>query len=784
MNATTSQPLASNPPPSKAGTGTPFAAVIEISEDAFISKTPEGIITSWSPRAEKLFGYSAKEIIGKPVLILIPSDRVPLEQRLITRAAAGEGIHEFETVRIKKDGTSINVGVRLAPVKDSLGNVIGIAKIARDIDEHRQALEALRASEERFRQVVESIREVFWMLDVAQNRAIYVSPSYAEIWGQPPTKLFESFNRFAEDVHPDDRDALLRVAREKQFAGTYDETFRIIRPDGAVRWLHSKAFPVRNAAGEVYRIAGVAEDITQRKEAEDALRMPSRVLENMGEGVFVSGPDGEILFSNPASDRMFGYVRGSLVGENISSLGILPTPESLRVNVQIQQELNQTGTWTGEVSSRRRDGTTLLTLAHITALEIGGKKCAVAVHDDVTQRKQLELHLLRAQRMESLGRLASGIAHDMNNVLAPIMMAAPLLRSGLTPERADRILASIETSADRGAHLVKQLLFFGRGVEGVRNVIHLKDAVREMEAIVVQTFPKGISIFTAVPPDAWPVNADPTQIHQVLLNLCVNARDAAPDGGRLSIVVENVAVDKSYPYKASDAKAGAYVRIAVMDTGSGISPENIDKIFDPFFTTKEVGKGTGLGLSTVLGIVKNHGGFVTLESEVGRGSTFRVHLPALPEAIENQREKMIEFPPLGRNELVLVVDDEEIIRNLSSELLVEHGYKVMSAANGSEAMAAFTSQAENIRLVVTDCDMPVMDGINLVRLLRKMNPRLKIIVSTGIQSAMKAGRHSIALDDLDDIVFLPKPCTPNQLLNAVHDLLEREHVRPLAIRRA
>ena len=387
------------------------------------------------------------------------------------------------------------------------------------------------------------------------------------------------------------------------------------------------------------------------------------------------------------------------------------------------------------------------------------------------KKKQLELHVLRAQRIESVGRLASGIAHDMNNILSPIMMCTPLLRAETKADQIERFLCIIERSAQRGAHLVKQLLFFGRGVEGLRSVMRLKDSVQEMEEIIGQTFPKRITIDSHVSPAAWPVCADPTQIHQVLLNLCVNARDAMPDGGHLGIAVDNVMVNEDYPGRTEQAVPGAYTRLTVTDTGEGIRPEIIDRIFDPFFTTKGIGQATGLGLSTVLGIVKDHDGFVTLQSKVGRGSTFRVHLPALPDSEESAIARIGALPSHGQNETVLIVDDEASICTLAAHHLIRHGYRVISASNGAEAMTAFAAHADEIKLVVTDCDMPVMDGVELIERLRSTNPDLKIIVSTGVQGALRTKTRSRALESFDAIAYLAKPYTANQLLNAVHEIL-------------
>jgi nitrogen-specific signal transduction histidine kinase/ActR/RegA family two-component response regulator len=399
----------------------------------------------------------------------------------------------------------------------------------------------------------------------------------------------------------------------------------------------------------------------------------------------------------------------------------------------------------------------------------------VGTAEDITMRKELETQLTQMQRMESVGRMAGGIAHDLNNILTPILMGAPLLRIGLPPVQVEKTLVSIETSARRGADLVKQLLMFGRGVEGRRQAVRLKTLVREMEQIMRETFPKNIVIACDVPIDNWPLMGDATQLHQVLLNLCVNARDAMPAGGRLSITAQNVRIDENYAGMSPEAKPGAYACLIVTDTGTGIPPEVMDKIFDPFFTTKEVGKGTGLGLSTLIGVVKNHSGFVTVESEVGRGSTFKIYLPAEPGAKEDApADAMPTEVPRGNGETILVVDDEANIRDVIGQTLEQYGYRVLIAADGGEACAKFALHLAEIKVVLTDLDMPVMGGVVMTQVLRKMNPAIRIIISSGKISDRTDPAGAAALQDLEVNSILTKPYTAEAVLRLVHELLHGE----------
>jgi two-component system, cell cycle sensor histidine kinase and response regulator CckA len=391
---------------------------------------------------------------------------------------------------------------------------------------------------------------------------------------------------------------------------------------------------------------------------------------------------------------------------------------------------------------------------------------------DITRTKQLESQLLRVQRVESVSRLASGIAHDMNNILAPIMMAVPLLRERcMSADQIEKLFVTIEASASRGAHLIKQLLFFGSGIEGQRSMLRMEDSVREIEDMIGQIFPRSITITIRVSKDAPPTWADPTQIHQVLLNLCVNARDAMPQGGQLSITVAKADVDEGFAGRSVEAEPGPYVLVTVADSGTGISAERCAKIFDPFFTTKEAGKGTGLGLSTVTAIVKGHGGFVTLKSEMGKGTKFNVYLPAMRDAPASQANGSAPPPPKGRNETVLLVDDEKSIREVVSKMLASSGYRVLTANDGMQASVLFAQHADEIKLVVTDYDMPVMDGLAMIHVLRKINPAIKVIISTGVQSGIRTSEKAAELKSLGVTTILDKPFTAANMLSAVHGLI-------------
>jgi signal transduction histidine kinase/CheY-like chemotaxis protein len=420
----------------------------------------------------------------------------------------------------------------------------------------------------------------------------------------------------------------------------------------------------------------------------------------------------------------------------------------------------------------RRDGVVVWIHDELRLLRdaTGQPQKVVGAWTNITERKELETHLLRTQRLESVGRLASGIAHDLNNILAPMLMAPPLLREAIQDPELRNILDLVETNAQRGSSIIKQLLTFGRGLEGERVPVQLRALVNDMLGIIRETFHKNIITRRETPPDAWLVIGDATQLHQVLMNLCVNARDAMPEGGTLTLKLENCEFDESFARMTPGAKPGRYVCLSVTDTGQGIAPEHLDKIFDPFFTTKELGKGTGLGLSTVLGIVQSHGGFIQVHSQPGRGTEFKAYLPA-SEAAEAQPASEPNQPlPQGGGELVLVVDDESSVRQVTRKLLERNGYRIIEAAEGAEGITQYVAHQKEVQVVLTDLAMPVMDGPAFIRVLRRLNPQVRVIAMTGYQSKLNMPADLGVLGQ----AHLSKPFTGPMLLQTLQRVLHPE----------
>jgi PAS domain S-box-containing protein len=518
----------------------------------------------------------------------------------------------------------------------------------------------------------------------------------------------------------------------------------------------------------------IVNDVTKHLRAEQALlesehRLAS-IISSAMDGIITVDAAQRIVLFNTAAEKIFGYSAFEVIGESLDRL----LPERFRqAHRHHVDEFGQTKTTKrsmgrlGAISGVRAGGEEFPMEASISQVESDGQKFYTVILRDITEKKRLEAQFLRAQRMESIGTLAGGIAHDLNNLLAPMLMAVQMLQLKFTDEQSQKMLQLLRANAERGAEMVKQILSFARGVEGERLALQARHLIKEVVKILKETFPKSIEINFFVAPDLWPITGDATQLHQVLMNLCINARDAMPEGGKLHIRAENKTLDETYALMIPGARPGRYVLLTISDTGVGIAPENLGRIFDPFFTTKELGKGTGLGLATVQGIVKGHGGFVNVYSEAGNGTEFRVYLPALEAA--QLEQVLIANPelPTGKGELILVVDDELAIREVTKATLEAFNYSVLTASDGTEAIALYAQHGDKIKVVLTDMMMPYLDGPATIRALQKLNPNIKIIASSGLADNGKA----VEAADLGVRHFLSKPYTADRLLKLLVEML-------------
>jgi hypothetical protein len=506
-------------------------------------------------------------------------------------------------------------------------------------------------------------------------------------------------------------------------------------------------------------------ELAERRWAEQKIREQAALLDVATDAILVRDLNHHILFWNKSAERLYGWHKQEVRGKSANEVLYLEAPPIVD---EIYQIVCQQGEWQGELQHVTKVGKEIIVESRWTLVRdvLGQPTAILMVNTDITQKKLLERQFLRSQRMESIGTLAGGIAHDLNNVLAPILMAVQLLKLQIPEGQGQQWLEIVEGSARRGSDLIKQVLSFARGLDGEHGILQIRHLITEIKKIAEETFPKSIQICTNLSRDLWAICGDATHLHQVLMNLCVNARDAMPNGGTLGIAADNILISEMDAQLHIDARPGAYVVITVTDTGIGISPDILDRIFEPFFTTKEVGKGTGLGLSTVIGIIKSHQGFVTVSSKLGKGAQFKIFLPAVEDTSDYPEA---EFDlPAGKGELILVVDDEAPIREIAKNSLKTYNYRVLTANDGVEAIALYAQHKDDIRLVLVDMMMPLLDGANTIRALHKLNPHIKIVGSSGLVPNLPLPEVSMAGAQ----AFLPKPYTTQELLQTLHHLLQ------------
>lgn len=597
------------------------------------------------------------------------------------------------------------------------------------------------------------------------NPIIYANPAFLRMTGYNLEEIIGHNCRFLQGGDTDPAGiAQLRQAIQNRQEATV--TLLNYRKDGQPFWNELKISPVFSELGELIYFVGLQTDVSDRIRSEASLKKQAQLLELAHDAIIVRDVDDRITFWNQGAEKTYGWTREQVYHENSHALLHTQFPKPFQT---IQAELLANNYWEGELLHTRQDGQQR-SIASRWALQRDddGKPIAILeINNDITEKKALEAQFFRAQRMESIGTLAGGIAHDLNNILTPILSSSQLLlmRAITDEKKQQQLLETIQTSARRGGALIKQVLSFARGVEGKHTALQVRHLITEIRQIAQETFPKSIDIEMDIAPDLWLVSGDATQLHQVFMNLCVNARDAMPDGGRLSLRATNLRIDEQYTRMNLDARVGPYIVLTVTDTGTGIAPEILERIFDPFFTTKELGRGTGLGLSTVLAIVKGHGGFIDASSIVGKGTQFRVYLPAVKaDELTPPREETLSP---GQGQLILVVDDEPAIREISKASLEAYNYQVLTANDGIEAIALYAQHKDDIDLVLVDLMMPVMDGPTTIRTLRKINPQVKVVAVSGLLSS----NHLPSIVGTDLHAFLPKPYTAKELVKCLGDVL-------------
>ncbi|MBN2506467.1 MAG: PAS domain S-box protein [Verrucomicrobia bacterium] len=775
-----------------------------------------GKISFVNPAAARMSGWNATEVVGKPASTLIHQLRIttlPGGQDDHFMAAAyhdGTVLAGDTDLFRRKEGTPYPVEYVSKPIVESQ-RLVGTVVVFHDITDRKQteALRSRQARQSALRADIGFALTTSESLPGTLNRCAqaivkHLEGAFARIWTLNPeedmlelqasaglyTHLHGQHSRIpvgaskvgtiarervpvlAHDL-ASDPDIMDREWVEREgmvgFAG-----FPLLvqnRLVGVVAMFSQKPMP----PDALELLGAVADSIAQgivRKTSEAKLNEQAALLDKAQDAILVLDLGERCIYWNKSAERLYGWAAREVLGRSIESL-------IYRDSASYQQSRSATmirGEWLGECRHVTRGDEAVIVESRWTLVrdDAGQPQSILIVNTNISEKKTIESQLLRTQRMESIGTLAGGIAHDLNNVLAPILMSVQILRDKFKDPQSHRMLSILESSAKRGADMVKQVLTFARGVDGERMLLQTRHLVKEVAKMLGETLPKSIQVRLQLAEDLWPIMGDATQLHQVMVNLTVNARDAMPAGGVLTLSAENVSCDPAtMPASLSPIrelpKPGKYVCLKVSDTGTGISPDVLDKIFEPFFTTKEVGKGTGLGLATVLGIVKSHGGFLQVQTELDKGTTFLIHLPAAEHAQAHAGEGALENLPGGSGQLILTVDDEATVLTMTKETLEHFGYRVLTARDGTEAVAVYSAHRSEIKGVVTDMLMPFMDGPATIRALRKLDPDVRIVAASGLMDRERI-RESTGMDDL---VFLAKPYSAEKLLTTIHDLLSQ-----------
>ena len=730
--------------------------------------TLEGIITTWNAGAERIYGYSAKEAIGKPASMLVPKDRPDETPEMLECLKRGQTVDHFETVCVRKDGKRIQIELTVSPIRDALERIVGSSTIGRDISARKEAEKHLVQMEARYRGLLEAAPDA--MVVVNQGGEIVLLNVQAEkqfgyhrdeLVGQKVKNIIPE--GFAERLIADGLRSEADARAQKMGMG-----IELIgrRKDGSNFPIEIMLSPLDGVDGIL--VTAAVRDITERKRREDDLSCLAAVVESSHDAIISLASGGIVLTWNQGAERIYGYSANEAIGRSIR---FLSSPDRSEESSELLKKIERANIVEHfETIRMRKDGTPIriaLTLSPIK--NSNGEVVGVSgVARDITESKHLEAMLRQAQKMEAVGQLAGGVAHDFNNLLGIILGYTGLLLDRLRSDDPQRkSIEEIQKAGDRAALLTRQLLAFSRKQVLQPKILDLNTVVAGAEKLLQRLIGEDIEMLVVVNPALGRIKADSGQLEQIIMNLVVNARDAMPSGGKLTIETSNVDLDEQYAAQHPSTRPGPHVMLSVTDTGCGMDATTKTHMFEPFYTTKEFGKGTGLGLSTVYGIVRQSGGSVWVYSEVGIGTTFKIYLPRVVPALEivTSSDKLGEVE--GGSETILIVEDEAALLEVTHRSLEAVGYAILAAQSPAEAIQISENYLGPIHLMVTDVIMPGMSGAQLASYLSATRPEMKVLYVSGYTDDTIV-RHGVLEPSL---AFLQKPFSPKTLARKVGEVL-------------
>jgi len=726
------------------------------------------VVCNW--RTDNDTKQSAEELIGKTDADFHPPELAAQFRADELKVLAGTPLIDKEETITRLNGRKQVILTTKLPFRDSNGKIIGVLGYGRDITERKEAEEKLAAEQHLLNSLLTTTPDRIYFKD-RQSRFIKVNEAFTRMQevSDPRTLLgktdFDIFGgRHARQAYEDEQ--RIMATGEPMVSKEEQEDW----PDGHVTWASSTKLPLRDNSGKIIGIVGISRDITERKHAEESHARLAKAVEQAAETILITDTDGTIVYGNPAFEKTSGYTCAEALGQN--SRLLKSGKQDAEFYRRMWDVLVHGQTWSGHFVNRRKDGTLYEEEATISPVRDAANNVVnyVAVKRDVTREVQLEAQLRQSQKMDAIGQLAGGVAHDFNNILGAMMMQAEMAAMvENTPEEVREGLHEIRAAAERAANLTRQLLLFSRRQIMQPRDLDLNEIITSLAKMLQRIIGEDVQLQLHLHSAPLIIHADAGMLDQVLVNLAVNARDAMPGGGQLLIETSEKIVDEHMAGQNPDAAPGRFACFSVSDTGHGIPPEVMPRIFEPFFTTKAPGKGTGLGLATVFGIVKQHQGWLKVYSEPGQGTHFQIFLPASTATDAELARAAARPKPRGGTETILLVEDESAVRSLTRVILERHGYKVLEAVNGVEALHVWREQREAVALLLTDLVMPAgMSGQQLARQIHVEKPDLKVVFTSGY-SAEIAGRE---LQLRSGETFLQKPFASDQLLETIRRCLD------------